>query len=162
MSIKNLLHYIVDIFLWGLIIFLIFLLFIVFLDKYNSEDKVLSIGGYAIFNVATGSMMPTLNIGDYILVGKESDYDVGDIVTYKVSDSYITHRIVKKDGNSIITKGDANDTLDSPILYSDIKGKYLMTLTLFNFIYNKYFFAVFIIIVILVNLFNWYLKKSRR
>ena len=35
----------------------------------------------------------------------------------------ITHRIVSKTGNAVITQGDANNTQDSPITEGDIVGK---------------------------------------
>lgn len=160
MSIKSLFKKITNIFLSLLIIILIGLIITIFLDKYNNEDKVLSIHGYSIFRVATGSMVPTLNIGDYILIKKNSEYEIGDIITYQLEENYITHRVIKKNNNTIITKGDANNIEDNPISTSDIKGKFIMKLTLFDIIYNKYVIGGFIIIILLINLLNWCLKKK--
>ena len=47
-------------------------------------------------------MEPTLKIGDYILIHKTDNYKVGDIITYKEGNSYITHRIKEIKKNKII------------------------------------------------------------
>ena len=49
---------------------------------------------------------------------------IGDVVTFRAADNaYVTHRIVSKTGNAVITQGDANNTQDSPITEGDIVGK---------------------------------------
>lgn len=137
-------------FMLAIILIMISMLF----AKYNNEDKVISLKGYSIFKVATGSMIPTLNIGDYILVKTSNQYKVGDIVTYKSDNNYITHRIVEIQNNEIYTQGDANNTLDEPITLLDIKGKLVTKLTLFQLLYNKYFIGGFMIIVLAVNVWE--------
>ena len=57
------------------------------------------------------------------MVIDKMNYKIGDIVTYKKGKYYITHRIIKKHGNKVITKGDANDSEDAPIKMSQIKGE---------------------------------------
>ena len=79
--------------------------------------------GYTILKVATGSMVDTININDLIIVKITKDVDKGDIITYKKHNELITHRIIKKDGNTIITKGDANNIEDEPITIDNIIGK---------------------------------------
>ncbi len=81
--------------------------------------------GIKIFKVASGSMEPTLLVNNLILVKESSKYNIGDIVTYKYDDSYITHRIVSIDNEEIITKGDANNTEDNPITKDQITGIYI-------------------------------------
>jgi len=69
--------------------------------------------------VASGSMKPTLNVGDLLIIGgiNSSNLKVGDIIIFRPPNPYWNgvpwvHRIViiqHKDGNVIIkTKGDAN------------------------------------------------------
>ena len=94
-----------------------------------------------IYGVTTGSMENNIHAGDYILIIRKNDYNIGDIVTYKKSDYFITHRIVKKDNNIFVTKGDANNLEDDAINISDIEGKVIMSGGILNIIIN-YKFAI--------------------
>ncbi len=102
-----------------------------------------------IYNVETGSMEDKIHVGDYILLFKKSNYKVGDVVTYRVKDYFITHRIVKIENGKIITKGDANNTEDDGISPERIVGKAVYWGGLLNIIINfKY-----VIIAILIGLY---------
>ena len=79
-----------------------------------------------IYKVKTGSMEDNIHVGDYILIVKKSEYKVGDIVTYTINDEFITHRIIRKNGDSIVTKGDANNIEDKTIDQKCIVGKAIM------------------------------------
>ena len=94
-----------------------------------------------IYGVTTGSMENNIHAGDYILIFRKNDYNIGDIVTYKKSDYFITHRIVKKNNNIFVTKGDANNLEDDAINISDIEGKVIMSGGILNIIIN-YKFAI--------------------
>jgi len=77
--------------------------------------------------VYTGSMGPTFNPGDLIVVKPLSDkdkegLDVGDVITFQPvsgDPTLITHRIIEKrssnKGVSFITQGDANGVADEPL-----------------------------------------------
>lgn len=79
--------------------------------------------GYSIFSTETGSMSPTIEIGDVIIVKIGEQVQEKDIITYKKDNSFITHRIVKIEGNSIIAKGDNNNTQDEEITQDAVVGK---------------------------------------
>jgi signal peptidase len=80
--------------------------------------------GYTVFEVVSGSMSPAIEKWDIILVKlDEKDYRVGDIISYKSEGVYVTHRIVEKNGDTFVTKGDANNTIDAPINKGAIAGK---------------------------------------
>ena len=49
--------------------------------------------------------------------------NIGDIITYKSGNSFITHRIIEIDGDSIIAKGDNNNTQDEAIQKDAVIGK---------------------------------------
>ena len=89
-----------------------------------------------IYRVQTGSMEDGIHVGDYILISKRSDYKVGDVVTYKINGYHITHRIVKENGNNVITKGDANNVEDKEISKDSILGKVIYKSGFLNFIVN--------------------------
>ena len=66
------------------------------------------------FIVLSGSMAPAIKTGSLVLVDTcGRDPEKGEIITFSNGSSYVTHRILekKKDGN-LITKGDANSTID--------------------------------------------------
>ena len=80
--------------------------------------------GYTFFEVASGSMMPTLQINDVILVKVTNEnLKNGDIIAFNGGDAVITHRILFMDGNVITVKGDNNDVVDKPITKEQVIGK---------------------------------------
>jgi signal peptidase len=125
--------------------------------------------------VVSESMLPTLNVGDIIIVQGASaaqinaNYTTGDIVVYErqYDGKLIVHRAVKKvlnsDGTWTITvKGDNNLGTDAPFPDTYLVGKvvgripYLGNFVLFiNALGNFYYFIIIIIIIIniLVSLF---------
>ncbi len=77
------------------------------------------------FVIKSGSMQTTLNVGDIIIIIKQDDYDVGDIITYNFHYKYyITHRIIEKKEKDFITKGDNNTCEDEEyVKLENIEGK---------------------------------------
>jgi signal peptidase len=119
--------------------------------------------------VVSESMLPTLNVGDIIIVQGVpasqiyANYTTGDVVVYRspyYSEKLIVHRAVNKVPNSdgtwtITTKGDNNAGPDSPFHESYLIGKvvaripYVGNFVLFiNALGNFYYFAIIIIIII--------------
>ena len=79
--------------------------------------------GYTYFVVATGSMSGTIEVNDVVIVKLGQDVNVNDVITYQEEQGeFITHRVVKKVGNQIITQGDVNNTEDDPITKDDVVG----------------------------------------
>ena len=90
----------------------------------NVQGKeYIDIFGYSIFSTETASMSPTIEIGDIVIVKIGQDVQEKDIITYKNDNSFITHRIIEINGESIIAKGDNNNTQDSAITKDAILGK---------------------------------------
>lgn len=81
--------------------------------------------------IATGSMEPTISIGDIAIIKKcnINDIKVGDIIEYRKDNISVVHRVidvVQEGGEFHITaKGDNNDTVDKQILEEQLLGKYL-------------------------------------
>lgn len=82
-----------------------------------------NIFGYTAFEVATGSMSGTIEIGDMVIVKITNDIQTNDIVVYKQDNNFITHRVIEIKEDTIITKGDANTSNDLPIEKNQIFGK---------------------------------------
>ena len=89
----------------------------------NDNNNYFELFGYSIFNVATGSMEPTISQNDVILVKKQDHYKLNDIITFKKDKDFITHRIIKINDTYITTKGDANNAIDVAITQDVIIGK---------------------------------------
>jgi len=81
--------------------------------------------GYTVFSVATGSMQPTLNINDIIIIKITDDVKENDIITFRENNEFITHRVIKNNNETFITKGDSNNTEDNPINKQNIIGKFV-------------------------------------
>ena len=110
------------------ILLIIAFLILIFGIYYNVQTKLLNkeyvnIFGYTFFEVATGSMSGSIEVGDVVLVKITNEVQENDIIVFKENNSFITHRVVKKDGDIITTKGDANNTEDSPITIDKVLGK---------------------------------------
>ena len=88
------------------------------------HKEYVNIFGYSIFSTETGSMSKTIEKGDIVIVKLgENTLNEKDIITYKSGNAIITHRIKKIDGNTIIAKGDSNNTEDDPIEKDMVIGK---------------------------------------
>lgn len=108
--------------------------FTVYVMISNINGKVVTVFGHSVLRVVTGSMTPSISVGDYIIVEKipQEDLKVGDIISfYSEADEIMgmvnTHRIyeINPDG-SYVTKGDANMIEDdAPVHYDRVIGKYI-------------------------------------
>lgn len=79
--------------------------------------------GYGGAVVLSGSMEPTIAVDELILVKAEDSYEVGDVVVYQTGKMLVVHRIVAMDGETVTTRGDANNVDDGAIELAQIKGK---------------------------------------
>lgn len=118
--IKKIIHVFIDILMLFTTLLILFLLYRIISIKYFNKETIL---GYSFYEIATGSMEPTLNINDFIIVKEKDNYNVKDIVTYKEGNDYITHRIIEINDNTLITKGDANNSTDKKISKDAVIGK---------------------------------------
>ena len=81
---------------------------------------------YYAVAIATGSMLPKIQVGDVVIVDQQKEYtklNEGEIIAYKYNGIVVVHRlheIVKiKDEYYFYTKGDANEEVDNYIVYPD-------------------------------------------
>lgn len=130
----------------------IIIIFLIILIAFEimSKNEPLNIFNYYLFMVKSGSMQNELLIGDYIIVKKSKDYKVGDIVTYKKDEMYVTHRIVKIDNDMVTTKGDANASEDPTFNKEDIIGKVIFKSKILNFIIDRKIFVISLIVIIMI------------
>jgi|TARA_B100002003_G_scaffold250246_1_gene288975 hypothetical protein len=76
----------------------------------------------------TGSMGPFLNVdanGIRIVPSSEENINVGDIVSYRIGDFLVVHRVVEKgidsEGGYFILQGDNNLVSDGKVRFSEIE-----------------------------------------
>ena len=109
--------------------------------------------GFGSAVIVSGSMEPTIEVGDVIVIRVQNSYGVGDIVTFRDS-SYITHRIVEKTLNGYITQGDANNVRDREIEDSHIVGKVVKILPKIGnvvlFLQNPLHMAILLLLLFVV------------
>lgn len=99
----------------------------VYLANANSlvGNKLPTPFGYGAAVVLSGSMEPEFSKGDLIVVKETGDFALRDVVVFQDGEDLVTHRIIEIDGDTVTTKGDANNTADEPIPAKNIKGKVL-------------------------------------
>ena len=120
--VKKISKYIVD-FLTAVVFCFLIMIIVSKVSMLFSGKQYFEIFGYSVFTVATGSMEPTISQNDIVIVKKTNDIKVNDIVTYEKDGNYITHRVISMSDDTLVTKGDANNTNDISIPRTSLVGK---------------------------------------
>lgn len=120
--ISKITEFALNFFMVCIIIILLFAGYYFFQTKIQKKDYA-NIFGYTAFEVSTGSMEPTLQIGDFIFVKITDEIEKNDIIVFEEEKSFITHRLLQINENELITKGDANNSKDKPIEKTQVIGK---------------------------------------
>ena len=83
--------------------------------QYKDNPKDAYLFGYKPVLVLTGSMEPTLKVNGLAIVQKTNynNVEINDIIMYELDDKLITHRVIEKTDDGIVTKGDNNNAPDS-------------------------------------------------
>jgi len=71
---------------------------------------------YAVYSVGSESMDPAIKMGDMLVSGPlngpfSGELKPGAVVTYERGSNLVTHRVVSVDGDTLVTKGDAMESL---------------------------------------------------
>lgn len=115
---------------------------------------------YKIFTVESGSMKPTLKVGDLIVTKNQNSYAIGDVVTFDGGSDQgkriiITHRIVGEEDiqnmKFYTTKGDFNSVADiNKISRDSIIGVYVFKVPLIGHVisFARTVFGFIILLVI--------------
>ncbi len=124
--------------------------------------------GYSIFEVISGSMSPTIEANDLILVKNTKNVKKNDIITYYNDGDFITHRIISDGDDYVITKGDANNSEDVNVKKNNIVGKVILCIPKGG-LWRRILIQPKVIISILITLFLFGLcfsytpnKKSKK
>lgn len=143
-----------------IIYILIFIYLLIFVPSFFGHKPLV---------VISGSMESTLKVGGILYYSQEDldNFKKGDILVYKKDKHIISHRIVSRQDNCFITKGDANNTVDSSLVQENqILGKgtnwsipYIGYYA--NFIYTHKYILFLSVMVIIVDL-TYDLYKKRK
>ena len=126
----------------------------------NVQKKdYINIFGYSVFSTETGSMSPTMEKGDIVIIKIGDEIREKDIITYKKENVFITHRIEKINEDSIIAKGDRHNTEDEPIKKDDIIGRVVFIINDVE-VWKKVFTDINVIIPICITVILFILLVS--
>lgn len=145
---------------------------LIFLTLYNFislkvlDKKYTNILGFTVFEIVSGSMEPTLEVKDLIIVKESSNIKKDDIITYLDNEDFITHRVVKIDKETLITKGDSNNSEDVEINKSSVVGKMILRIPRGGIVREvlttpKVVISI-VITLILISLSVSYIPKNKR
>jgi len=96
-------------------------------------------GNLKFLIVESGSMEPTIQTGAIVMVKPASDYEIGDVVTFKKGEETVTHRLhdmeVVEGQTYFVTKGDANNAPDSEGIHPQaVIGKVLLDIPYLGYV----------------------------
>lgn len=109
----------------------------IFFQKFVQKKQNIDLFGYEPFMVMTGSMEPSINTGDMVIVKQVSqeEIQIDDVITYTIADGTesVTHRVIgiaEREGEILYqTKGDNNNAADPDLVhYQNILGKVTFTI----------------------------------
>ena len=112
------------------------------------KDKMPMPFGYGMSVVLSGSMESRLSVDDLVIIKATDNYKVNDIVLFQDGNSLVIHRIIEIDGDTVTTKGDANNVADEPIQKSQIKGVLVYDIAGFGAVVKILKQPVFVILVL--------------
>lgn len=112
------------------------------------KDKMPMPFGYGMSVVLSGSMESRLSVDDLVIIKATDNYKVDDIVLFQDRNSLVIHRIIELDGDTVTTKGDANNVADEPIQKSQIKGVLVYDIAKLGAVVNILKQPVFVILIL--------------
>lgn len=118
---------------FAVLIFALTIVLSLLAERFIAKKAVPMAFGFSPLTVITPSMEPEIHPGDMIIIRSQSDYAVGDTVTYLLPDgkNSVTHEIIRTyvEGGTTyyITKGVNNDAEDpNPVAKQQVAGKVVL------------------------------------
>ena len=116
------------------------------------KNDMTTVGGYSMLEVVSGSMEPSIHIGDMIIIDtKDKIYNANDIVTfYDENGSFVTHRIISRTGDIVITQGDNNESPDPEFHTSKIVGKFVFRIQGLGFLLKAFQSPMTMVLILII------------
>jgi len=162
---SKVISFILNILLTIVTIIIIIGMYYIYQLKIEKNDYA-NLFGYTFFEVATGSMSPTMEIGDVVIVKITKQVEQNDIIVYIDGENIITHRLIEINDNELIAKGDANNSEDKPIHQDMVLGEVIKILPKIG-IWRKIFTSsevvglIFVLIVLFSAIFMFSSSDSK-
>ena len=125
--------------------------------------------GIQPYVVLSGSMEPAIRTGGIVFTDtNKADPEPDDIITFEVNDgSLVTHRVVRTEKGSYITRGDANDGEDaSPVAPSQVVGTVVFCLPRLGyavaFLQKRTVFCLLLLVIVQEMIFFIIQRKGER
>lgn len=126
-------------------------------------------GGIRPLTVMSGSMEPSIKTGSVALIETNltdfKDIEKGDIITFDIGGSFVTHRAVDITEDGIVTKGDANNARD-PWIVTDANyyGNELFSIPYIGYliVFIRQHIIVTVLVIIAICLLAKFLRKEER
>ena len=153
-----------------IIIAIVLIIFYMGYLKFIKKDNNVSILGFKQYMVMTGSMEPTYNIGDLIIVKevKEDELNVGDAITYSVGNGSetVSHRIIsitiENGEKQYQTKGDNNSSADPDLVnFNNIEGKIVFKISNLGIIISEITTGTGIALILVIVALS-YIRTNRK
>ena len=126
-------------------------------------------GGIRPLTVMSGSMEPSIKTGSVALIETNltdfNEIEKGDIITFDIGGSFVTHRVVDITEDGIVTKGDANNARDPWIVTNDnYYGKELFSIPYIGFliVFIRQHIIVTVLVIAAVLLTVTFFKKGEK
>jgi len=132
---------------------------------------------FPLLAVASGSMIPTLNVGDLIVVqggvtidDLVAEYNTGDVIVFhkpQNPDELIVHRAVDRQSDHLITKGDANSGPDSWGVHDgNLVGKVVWTIPFLGhiplFVHTPTGILIVVLLIVILILLEFVIPSTQR
>ncbi|MBD3366115.1 signal peptidase I [candidate division WWE3 bacterium] len=122
---------------------------------------------FELLLVQTSSMEPTIPKATIILVDKTAPYKKGDVITFKIKDSLVTHRLIQtkttENNRFLTTKGDANNYIDKiPLTSKDVLGRVIFTFPYLGYAVMCLIHPLFLLLFFYIPVGHYFGKMSKK
>lgn len=123
---------------------------------------LIRMAGICPYAVLSGSMEPGIPAGGMVFTDmKKREPKAGDVITYRIENTTVTHRVVRLEDGCYVTKGDANQEEDAvSVLPSRIVGTVCFSLPFLGYVVSYLQNRVILLCVLILYLLL-FLAESR-